>query len=44
MIANLKQELDKILENVRTSQAEILMINKNLAASMKNHKLELIDL
>ena len=41
MIANLQHELDNILEKVRASQAEILMVNKNLAASMKNQKFEL---
>ena len=43
-ISAIQLDQDQMLEKVRTSQSEILMINKNLAASLKRQRGEIAEL
>ena len=43
-VSSIQLDQDGITEKVRSSQTEILMINKNLAGSLKRYKHELDEL
>ena len=43
-VSAIQVDMDKLVEKVRSSQSEILMINKNLASNLKKQRTEIIEI
>ena len=43
-VSAIQVDMDKLVEKVRSSQSEILMINKNLASNLKKQRTEISEI